>query len=392
MSESKIIGGPVTEVEMLETGLDVQQQILIESLTLLYRSMPSAALGHAVAASFIVFALYDVTDTAVLFAWLGAVIGVALLRLVITVFVERQLIDAPVDKINDWSRILFGLTFVQTSIWGASVFVIWPESTEHRAVLVAILAGIVAVGGIMLVLHRRSFIIYCLPISLPAVIQLALSGQQLQLVLACLLVFYSGLMYVSVNRLTNVFLQGLQLRYLMQTESRTDALTTLANRRGFDESLNDLWQQSIRTEQSIGLLIIDVDFFKKYNDYYGHPQGDIALKKVGELLLKVASRSTDLCARIGGEEFAVLLPATEIEGSKQVAEAIREELAVARIPHRDSDRGFLTVSFGLNVTVPTRTASMGLFVMETDQALYEAKESGRNKVSLARSISLPATA
>jgi diguanylate cyclase (GGDEF)-like protein len=294
--------------------------------------------------------------------------------------------DAPVKKIQTWANILTALALVQTSIWGASVFFIWPDDIAHRAVLVTILAGIIAAGGIMLALHRRSFVIYCLPIAIPVVIQLLMGGTRLELVLAALLVFYSGLLLVSVNRLTNVFLDGLQIRFLMQTESRTDALTTLANRRGFDEALHDVWQQSIRTKQSVGLLIIDVDFFKAYNDYYGHPQGDIALKKVGGLLLKVASRSTDMCARIGGEEFAVIMPATELEGCRQVAEAFQEALNSARIPHRKSDRGFLAVSMGLNVKTPERSSSADLFVMETDQALYEAKESGRNKICLARSI------
>jgi len=376
----------VNEVNMTDTGVDIQHQILVESLTFLYRAMPSAAAGHAIAASLIVVALHDVVPHLNLYMWLGVIICVSLIRLGTTLFVERRLMDATVNKIQTWANILIALTLVQTSIWGASVFFIWPGDIAHRAVLVTILAGIIAAGGIMLALHRRSFVIYCLPIAIPVVIQLVMGGTKLELILAALLVFYSGLLLVSVNRLTNVFLEGLQIRFLMQTESRTDALTTLANRRGFDEALHDMWQQSIRTKQSVGLLIIDVDFFKAYNDYYGHPQGDIALKKVGELLLKIASRSTDMCARIGGEEFAVIMPATELEGCRQVAEAFQEALNSARIPHRKSDRGFLAVSMGLNVKTPDRSSSVDLFVMETDQALYEAKESGRNKICLARSI------
>ena len=237
----------------------------------------------------------------------------------------------------------------------------------------------------MLVLHRHSFAIYCLPIAIPAVIQLALSGTRLEIILAVLLVSYSGLLIISVNRLSNVFLDGLRIRFLMQAESRTDALTALANRRGFDESLRSIWQQSIRAQQPMGLLIIDVDRFKTYNDYYGHPQGDIALKKVGELLLEVASRSTDMCARIGGEEFAVIMPATNLEGSRQVAEDFQEALTNARIPHRKCDRGFLSVSIGLNVITPEKSSTADLFMLETDKALYEAKESGRNKICVARS-------
>jgi diguanylate cyclase (GGDEF)-like protein len=378
-------GSPLTEVNTDDTGVDIQHQILGESLTFLYRAMPSVALGHVVAGSFIVVALHDVVPRLNLYVWLGVLICASIVSLGATMFAERRLMDAPVKKIQNWANILTICNFVQASIWGASVFLIWPGDIGHRAVLVTALAGIIAAGGMMLAQHRRSFVIYCLPITIPAVIQLALSGTRLEIILAVLLISYSGLLLISVNRLTDVFLDGLRIRFLMQAESRTDALTALANRRGFDESLRSIWQQSIRTQQPMGLLIIDVDLFKAYNDYYGHPQGDIALKKIGELLLKVASRSTDMCARIGGEEFAVIMPATELEGSRQVAEDFQKALTNARILHRNCARGFLSVSIGLNVITPETSTSADLFMRETDQALYEAKESGRNKTCLAKS-------
>ena len=378
-------GSQLSEANTDEKDVQIQHQILIESLTFFNRAMPSVALGHVVAGSVIVVALHDVVPALNLYAWLGALICVSFVRLGATMLAARRLMDAPVKKVQNWSNILTACNLAQTCIWGASVLLIWPGDIAHRAVLVTALAGIIAAGGTMLVLHRHSFAIYCLPIAIPAVIQLALSSTRLEIILAVLLVSYSGLLIISVNRLSNVFLDGLRIRFLMQAESRTDALTALANRRGFDESLRSIWQQSIRAQQPMGLLIIDVDRFKTYNDYYGHPQGDIALKKVGELLLEVASRSTDMCARIGGEEFAVIMPATNLEGSRQVAEDFQEALTNARIPHRKCDRGFLSVSIGLNVITPEKSSTPDLFMLETDKALYEAKESGRNKICVARS-------
>jgi len=378
-------GSQLSEANTDEKDVQIQHQILTESLTFFNRAMPSVALGHVVAGSVIVVALHDVVPALNLYAWLGALICVSFVRLGATMLAARRLMDAPVKKVQNWSNILTACNLAQTCIWGASVLLIWPGDIAHRAVLVTALAGIIAAGGTMLVLHRHSFAIYCLPIAIPAVIQLALSGTRIEIILAVLLVSYSGLLIISVNRLSNVFLDGLRIRFLMQAESRTDALTALANRRGFDESLRSIWQQSIRAQQPMGLLIIDVDRFKTYNDYYGHPQGDIALKKVGELLLEVASRSTDMCARIGGEEFAVIMPATNLEGSRQVAEDFQEALTNARIPHRKCDRGFLSVSIGLNVITPEKSSTADLFMLETDKALYEAKESGRNKICVARS-------
>lgn len=380
MTEQTSNTGRASEAE------EVERLILIESLSFIYRSMSSAAIGHVVAALFIVVALYKVEELSALLIWLSAVIVISLVRYFTCRQVSKHLQVRDMPAIKRWANVISFLAFIQTSIWGSSVFFIWPEEVAYRAVLVTILAGVIAAGGIMLALHRRSFLIYSLPITIPAVIQLSLSGGELEWILAALLVFYSVLLYFAVSRLTNVFVEGLRNRFMMQTESRTDALTSLANRRGFDESINDLWQQSIRSGQSIGLLILDVDYFKLYNDYYGHPQGDVALKKLGSILADVASRSTDLCARIGGEEFAVLLPATELEGTLQVARGIQDALAVARIPHRNCERGVMTVSIGLNVVRPSRQTTMNHFFLEADQALYEAKESGRNLICIAKSI------
>ena len=381
----------MTDQEPVEQALpatrqDLERQILLESLTFLYRSLPSAALGHSVAGGFVVYALYDVVSPERLFIWLFSIMFVAFARIGMTSFVERRMIDAEIKDIENWATWLLIMTFVQTSIWGSSVFFIWPDELPQRALLIVTLAGIIAAGGVMLALHRRSFVIYCLPIALPAAFQLVMTGGRLEYTLAGLLLVYSIILLVSINRLTGVFLEGLRLRFLMQNESRTDALTELTNRRGFDESLHDLWQQSIRSGQSIGILILDVDYFKNYNDYYGHPQGDVALKKLGQLLEKVASRSTDLCARIGGEEFAVIMPTTDLGGCRRVAEAIRAELAEARIPHRNSNHGFLTVSIGLNVKIPGRSDAVDHFIMEADMALYDAKESGRNCLAVAKSV------
>jgi diguanylate cyclase (GGDEF)-like protein len=377
--------GTVDSSEVAEQ--EVERQILAESLGYLYRSMPSAVMGHVVASSLIVASLYDVINHTKLVIWLGAVFAVGALRFLVTRRVEREQIDSDeITVIRRRANILATLAFVQASIWGCSVFYIWPVDVAHRAVLITILAGIIAASGIMLLLHRNAFLIYSLPIVIPAVVQLVISGDELEWILAALLVFYLGLLFASVTRLTNVFIEGLRVRFTMQAESRTDALTGLTNRRGFDESLHDIWQQSIRSGQSIGLLMIDVDFFKHYNDYYGHPRGDMALKKVSAALSKVASRSTDLCARIGGEEFAILLPTTELKGALQVARAIQEELAVANIPHRNSERGVLTVSIGVNVIQATQQSTMNHFTLEADQALYEAKESGRNQICIAKSV------
>ena len=166
----------------------------------------------------------------------------------------------------------------------------------------------------------------------------------------------------------------------------TDPLTRLANRRGLDQFLENVWQQSIRTSQSISILIIDVDQFKSYNNQYGHPGGDRALQQLARILRAAASRSTDLCARVGGEEFVVLMAATGERGSLQVAKEIQENLHRENIIHTASNTGRLTVSIGINTLIPDRNSSIEEFFEAADKALYSAKLLGRNHIE-AHSIS-----
>ena len=160
-----------------------------------------------------------------------------------------------------------------------------------------------------------------------------------------------------------------------------DELTQLANRRRFSEVLEQEWQRAIREGASLGLLMMDVDSFKPYNDTYGHQAGDAALQRVGAVLLSRVRRPSDLAARYGGEEFAVVLPGTDEAGALTVGEWIRAEVERQRMPHgasRASD--VVTVSVGAAVVTPTAGMPVASLVAAADAALYRAKESGRNMV------------
>lgn len=171
--------------------------------------------------------------------------------------------------------------------------------------------------------------------------------------------------------------------------SVTDGLTQLANRRRFDEYLNAEWQRACRLQQPLGLMMLDVDWFKNYNDCYGHLQGDEALRQVGQLLRLGARRTTDLAARYGGEEFALVVPLADALYLKQQAEMLRMAFASLNIAHQTSPLGRLTVSIGIAVMVPEQHETSMLLIEKADQALYQAKNNGRNQVVVAQSDSLP---
>jgi len=163
--------------------------------------------------------------------------------------------------------------------------------------------------------------------------------------------------------------------------SMIDQLTGIANRRNFDNRINNEWGRAVREKNSIGLLMIDIDHFKLYNDTHGHQQGDKALKAVAQSMKGVLKRSSDFSARWGGEEFAVLLPNTDSAGGVMIAEQIREAIGAAEIPCDNGNITRVTVSIGVNTYIPSPDCSIDDFISKADEALYLSKSTGRNRVT-----------
>ncbi|EAZ98461.1 response regulator receiver domain protein (CheY-like) [Marinobacter sp. ELB17] len=165
----------------------------------------------------------------------------------------------------------------------------------------------------------------------------------------------------------------------LETISLTDALTGLANRRHFDAYLEQEWSRALRQSQPISMVMLDIDYFKAFNDAYGHPRGDQCLKQVARALEQVMRRPTDLAARYGGEEFALVLPDTQ--DAATVAEACRVAIQALGIVHEFSGVApVITISVGVCSLVPTRKMSPAVLIQQADDALYDAKEAGRNQV------------
>jgi len=162
--------------------------------------------------------------------------------------------------------------------------------------------------------------------------------------------------------------------------SLLDPLTGIPNRRAFDERLHMEWNQAIRENTSISLLVIDIDKFKLLNDTYGHQQGDIVLQTIAPAFTRSSRRAGDFSARWGGEEFIILLPNTPLAGAMDVAETIRLSIESMSIPCTNGSSINITISIGVNTTVPTKTCQVDKFIFNADRALYAAKEAGRNKV------------
>ncbi len=158
-----------------------------------------------------------------------------------------------------------------------------------------------------------------------------------------------------------------------------DALTGLGNRRSLDSQLHHEWYDAKRHKHALSVIMIDVDYFKQYNDSYGHQQGDDCLKSIADVIETCLNRGTDLAFRYGGEEFSVLLPDTDSSGAKLVAERIRQTIIQQRIEHQSSMiADHITVSCGISHQYPSSGLELDALISSADQALYEAKAHGRN--------------
>ena len=175
----------------------------------------------------------------------------------------------------------------------------------------------------------------------------------------------------------------MEIAQRLRVMASTDSLTGLSNRRSFEDALDMEWRRAVRQETELAVLMIDADFFKAYNDLYGHPAGDKALQQLAGALQASARRPADWVARIGGEEFVALLPDTGLEGGSTMAERIRREVGELAILHAGSPYGRMTFSIGIASLHPDDEGDPGKLLKLADDAMYRAKAAGRDRVVVA---------
>jgi diguanylate cyclase (GGDEF)-like protein len=170
-----------------------------------------------------------------------------------------------------------------------------------------------------------------------------------------------------------------------------DQLTGLANRRSIDDTLNKEWASASRHDRPLALIMLDVDYFKKYNDHYGHQSGDECLKGISRVLQETAQRANDLAARYGGEEFFLILPDTDRNTAQLIGENVCASIAALKIPHEKSTFKVVTVSAGISVLSSKSYKDIAGLMRAADSALYQAKQMGRNQAKLVSDLSFEGT-
>src|SRR5690606_20768297 len=198
---------------------------------------------------------------------------------------------------------------------------------------------------------------------------------------AALLATAGGAALITTYKMEHVIRTSFLETRLLHTLAERDGMTGLYNRRIFDDYAKRLWRQCRREDQSLAIVMVDIDDFKVYNDLYGHQAGDDTLKKVAETIARCAKRPFDFTARYGGEEFALLLYGPPNEYSQSLPEQIRRDVLALAIPH-DGSRvaNVVTVSVGVALVAPGSARSLTGAIQIADEALYQAKQEGRNRV------------
>ena len=327
-----------------------------------------------------------------LLIWFGLIITLSLVRFFVgkNFKPERQYTQI---ELTSWANRHVFFTSLLSTIWGLAGIVFFPSDLPHVALLVSVLFSVLLASIPTLAASRIAYYFQILVTLAPTTILLFMSrdaGHQLLaiavIVMALTLVFVSGYIYHLLFELQNA-------QIALQSLADTDQLTGIANRRHFDRKFKVEWRRAMREQTPISLILIDVDYFKKYNDTYGHQAGDRCLQQIAMALESVSHRPADLASRYGGEEFSVLLPVTTQENAMMLAERLRKKVEALKIEHSSSDIGIVTISIGVSCCQPIwdftgntpdeeqKVTFPAMLLTAADNALYVAKEAGRNQVS-----------
>jgi diguanylate cyclase (GGDEF)-like protein len=287
------------------------------------------------------------------------------------------------EKLLETIALLVGLTVLSVMVFGQTrlpiIFLMFPP-----LLLVIFRLGISgsAIGVFLMAVPAACFTMYHRgPFMLPEVGSVANSV----LLLRCFFLVSLVTVYSVATALAERDRLAMELATayrVSDADAAIDLLTGLATRRTFDLQLALEWKRAIREQASLSMLMIGIDHFKPYNDHYGREAGDTFLKMVASILTKAPLRASDLAARYGGEQFALILPGAGRDGSRILAEHIRQTVADANLPHFVNQPGIATISVGVATVGPTQDTNETLLVQRADEALFHAKLAGRNQVEV----------
>ncbi len=383
-----------TNDSALTVDSSVTPSLIQGQIAYLYKNKTLGFWSNILLAGFIVFFLWFhlVNQHISLLIWLGLIITLSIVRLLMGKTFKPKQQYTQVELTSWANRHVFFSTFIST-IWGLSGLVFFPADLSHLVLMILVLFSVLLASIPTLAASRIAYYFQVLVTLLPITILLFLSSDEGHSLVAGAIIILSVTLILASNYIYQLLFELQETQLKLQGLADTDQLTQIANRRHFDRKFKVEWRRAMRERTPISMLLIDVDFFKKYNDTYGHQAGDDCLKQIADTMASITHRPADLASRYGGEEFSILLPVTKQADAVMLAERLRRKIEGLQMEHSRTDIGVVTVSIGVSCCEPAwdftgktpddeqKVIFPAMLLTAADNALYVSKERGRNQVS-----------
>ena len=369
--------------------------ILVPQIAQSFRYLPISLAVNLTIGLSLAAVLWNAVSTPVLLSWSGLLIAVTAARF-LTLRALRTASPSSESGLASWTHYFLAGACAAGVVWGLSgVILFHPTSFPHQVALAFVLGGMMAGAVPLLSSVSHAYWCFAIPVVVPISIRMMWVGDRIHLIMGLMMVIFGLAMLatsVQVHRLfrdseklRRELFSSLEVAQALEYLVRLDSLTGIPNRRLFEEELSKEWAREKRDHAPLSLIMVDIDHFKEYNDHYGHPAGDLCLVEVAQAMHHTLSRPGDMVARIGGEEFAFLLPQTDLAGAIAVAEQIRERILALNLPHEASPvASYVTLSFGVSSSELASVSTPAELIRTSDTALYEAKRCGRDQIVAAR--------
>lgn len=358
-----------------------------EQLAVLFRHAPLVLAANFVLPVLVAFVLWPVVGHELMMAWLFAIYMLTIARTVLVMYYFRH--GEPAPDINFWAWAFVTGSAISGCLWGSTgVLFFTPEHILHLCFVLIVLVGLAAGSSASLASFLPAYYSFAIPLITPFGIRSLLEGGETFVTIGIMVFLFLAVSLGFGRNISATIVGSIRLRFenvellqRLQQISYQDALTGIANRRRFDEYLALELQRAQRDGIPLSLILLDVDFFKAFNDNYGHAAGDQVLRQIARAMSTNLYRPADLVARFGGEEFAVVLPGTGITEAAEIAERLRMAVAALGIRHAHSQiASHVTASMGVAGAGARSATILEELIARTDQALYQAKNTGRNRV------------
>ncbi len=370
---------------------------------MLYRNNTQSWLLSILASSIIAYLATGSDNLTAGIVWWLAFVAFSLVRTWNTYHFLRLFKNNAITDFRHWFNIFYMFTFIAAVGWSAGGFIVgYGQDSLSQIYIFIVLIGVSAAAIPLLGVFQSVMLCFQITSTIPYVIFISILLGEQGIILIFMFALYMLAILVAIRRMDVNLSESLSMQYensrivnslsesnqellyaneKLATLSLEDALTELHNRRYFEMQLELEWKRESREKKILTLIVIDIDYFKLYNDTYGHAAGDDCLKSVAQILKSCLHRPADTIARIGGEEFVILLPTIDTEGALILAQQMQQQLNLADLTHATSPLGDnVTVSIGVASVIPgENVTALGLF-KAADKALYKAKVKGRNLV------------